>query len=105
MDYNWFQIGPIPANALYGFYNLKLVALSYLIAFLASYVALDLAGRLRLEAQPHLKWSWLIAGAIAMGAGIWSMHFIGMLAFIMPMPMNYDLVWTGLSMLAAILAS
>src|SRR5437667_12108023 len=40
-----------------------------------------------------------------MGAGIWSMHFIGMLAFIMPMQMTYDLFWTGLSMLVAILAS
>src|SRR5258707_11022530 len=99
MDLSWFfQTGPIPADAIKGtYYNYPLVALSYLIAVLASYVALDLAGRLR--AEPH-KLYWLLGGAFAMGAGIWSMHFIGMLAFIMPMPMKYDFSWTSASMLA-----
>lgn len=102
----FFQTGPIPENAITGsYYNYSLVALSYLIAILGSYVALDMAGRLRSEPNPKLKKYWLLGGAFAMGAGIWSMHFIGMLAFIMPMPMSYDVFWTTFSMLVAILAS
>lgn len=90
---------------MYGTYNLSLVALSYFIAVLASYVALDLAGRLRAEKNSKVKLYWLLGGAFAMGAGIWSMHFIGMLAFIMPMPMGYNFYWTGSSMIAAVLAA
>lgn len=105
MDLNFFQLGPIPSNTMGGSYNLGLVALSYLIAVLASYVALDLAGRLRAEKQFKHKIFWLLGGAFALGAGIWSMHFIGMLAFIMPMPMRYDFFWTISSMLVAILAA
>lgn len=102
---DWFQQLPIPDNAMTGTYNMYLVALSYVIAVLASYVALDLVGRLREEKNPHAKLYWLFGGAFAMGAGIWSMHFIGMLAFIMPMPMGYDFFWTGSSLLVAILVS
>ncbi len=102
---NWFQLLPIPADAMSGTYNLKLVALSYLIAVLASYVALDFVGRLRAEKNSQAKLYWLFGGAFAMGAGIWSMHFIGMLAFVMPMPMSYDLSWTTGSLLIAMLAS
>lgn len=105
MDMNWFQTGPIPANIMTGSYNLGLVALSYVIAVFASYVALDLAGRIRAETNFKQMIYWLIGGAFAMGAGIWSMHFIGMLAFIMPMPMSYDFFWTGLSLLVAVIAS
>src|SRR5205807_2567578 len=90
MELNWFQQGPIPANVITGTYNYGLVGLSYIIAILASYVALDLAGRIRSEETPHIQLYWLLGGAFAMGAGIWSMHFIGMLAFIMPMPMTYE---------------
>lgn len=104
-DFNWFQVSAIPMDAMKGSYNLKLVALSYLIAVLASYVALDLVGRLRLEENFKAKLYWLCGGAFAMGAGIWSMHFIGMLAFILPMTMSYELSWTIFSLLAAILAS
>lgn len=104
IDLTWFQLGPIPANAITGTYNLNLVALSYIIAVLASYVALDLAGRVR-EEEGSSQFYWLIGGAFSMGAGIWSMHFIGMLAFLMPMPMDYPLTWTALSLLIGILAS
>ena len=102
---DWFQTGAIPANAINGHYDLKLVLLSYVIAVLASYVALNFAGRLRAERNPHAMPYWLVGGAFAMGAGIWSMHFIGMLAFIMPMPMEYNMGWTIASLLVAILAS
>lgn len=104
-DLNWFQVGPIPQDVITGHYNLSLVALSYAIAVLASYVALDLVGRLREEKNPSATLYWLVGGAFTMGAGIWSMHFIGMLSFIMPMPMGYDLGWTFGSLLVAILVS
>lgn len=105
MDFSWFQAGTIPTNAIYGSYNLKLVVLSYVIAVLASYVALDFVGRLRAEKSSTSKLYWLIGGAFAMGTGIWSMHFIGMLAFIMPMPMGYEFFWTISSLFVAIAAS
>lgn len=89
-----------------GVYNLKLVALSYLIAFFASFVALDIAKNIKPDDQSlFVKRGGLICGAFALGAGIWTMHFIGMLAFSMPMPMQYDPTLTGLSMLCAIVAS
>lgn len=104
MDY-WFHAGPIPLNAISGHYDYYLVSLSYFIAVLASYVALDLAGQLQAETNPRSRIIWWLGGAFAMGAGIWSMHFIGMLAFIMPMPMIYDYFWTAASLLVAIFAS
>ncbi|HEY9812450.1 MAG TPA: MHYT domain-containing protein, partial [Candidatus Sericytochromatia bacterium] len=61
-------------------YELRLVLLSIAIATIASYTALDLAGRVT-AAIGKSRWLWLIGGAIAMGLGIWSMHFIGMLAY------------------------
>ncbi len=105
MDLNWFQMGPIPDNEITGTYNYGLVTLSYVIAVLASYVALDLAGRLRSETNQRIQMYWLLGGAFAMGAGIWAMHFIGMLSFVMPMPMGYELTWTISSLFVAILAS
>jgi PAS domain S-box-containing protein len=102
---NWFQSGPIPSDVINGKYDLLLVGLSYAVAVLASYVALNLVGRLRAEQNTLAKIYWLAGGAFTMGAGIWSMHFIGMLAFIMPMPMEYELGWTGASLIMAIIAS
>lgn len=101
----WFQLGPIPPHAIEGYYDLNLVILSYLVAVMASYVALTLVGRLREEKNIKARWYWLVGGAFTMGAGIWSMHFIGMLAFVMPMPMEYELTWTASSLLMAMLAS
>ncbi len=101
----WFQSVPIPVDALIGRYDLKLVALSYVIAVIASYVALNLVGRLRSERSSHIRLYWLAGGAFAMGSGIWAMHFVGMLAFIMPMPMEYDVSWTAASLIVAVLAS
>ncbi len=104
MSLDWFQIGPIPADAIKGSYNFGLVFLSYVIAVLASYAALDLAGRLRAEKEIKTKRYWLVGGAFAMGAGIWSMHFIGMLAFKISHE-YYDLFWTFGSLIAAFIAS
>ena len=82
----------------------RLVALSVIIAVIASYAALDLAGRVA-AAQKGARAIWLIGGAIAMGLGIWSMHYIGMLAFHLPVPVLYDVPTVVASLLAAIFAS
>jgi PAS domain S-box-containing protein len=89
---------------LIGSYNYALVALSVLIAMFASYAALDLAGRVT-AAGGWTRAVWLLGGAGAMGTGIWSMHYIGMLAFVLPVPMAYHWPTVLLSLLAAILAS
>src|SRR5258707_2032262 len=89
---------------LLGSYNYALVALSVFIAMFASYAALDLAGRVT-AAGGWARAVWLLGGAGAMGMGIWSMHYIGMLAFILPIPVAYHWPTVLLSLVAAILAS
>jgi PAS domain S-box-containing protein len=84
-----------------GTYNPHLVVLSILVASFASYTALDLAGRVA-ATQGVAPRVWLVAAAIAMGGGIWSMHFIAMLAFNMPIAMSYDIGLTMLSLVVAI---
>src|SRR5712664_903718 len=84
-----------------GTYTPYRVALSILVASVASYTALDLGGHVA-AARGLARRIWLVAAAIAMGGGIWSMHFIGMLAFVMPIPMSYDIGVTILSLLVAI---
>lgn len=86
-------------------YNLILVALSYVISVLGSFTALKLC-RQHAGAVGAEKWRTLLAGALAMGAGaIWSMHFIGMLAFDMGMPVAYDVPITLGSLLVAVLVT
>lgn len=85
-------------------YDYRLVALSVLIAIFASYAALDLAGRVT-ATRDQARSAWLIGGAIAMGTGIWSMHYTGMLAFRLPMRVYYHVPTVVLSLLAAIFAS
>ena len=87
-----------------GTYNPWLVALSYVAAVVASYVALTLAQRVT-EASGRAERYWLTGSAFAMGTGIWSMHVIGMLAFSLGMPMSYDFPITLLSHLIAIVVS
>src|SRR5467141_2023097 len=90
--------------ALVGSYDYRLVTLSVLIAMFASYTALDLAGRTT-AARGRVRLAWLIGGATAMGVGIWSMHYIGMLAFSLPVPVLYDWPTVLLSLLAAVFAA
>ncbi len=85
-------------------YNPLLVAASLFVAILASYTALDMAGRITTAQGRAARW-WLAGGASAMGVGIWSMHFIGMLAFSLPIPLGYDPAITLLSLLIAIASS
>ncbi|HEX2829615.1 MAG TPA: MHYT domain-containing protein [Burkholderiales bacterium] len=87
-----------------GTYDLSLVSLSYVVAALAAYVALTLASRVS-ASQGRGATYWLIGGAVSMGSGIWSMHFIGMLAFRLPIPMSYEMDITLLSMVIAMLVS
>ena len=89
---------------LIGSYNYALVALSVLIAMVASYAALDLAARVT-AAAGSTRAVWLLGGAGAMGTGIWSMHYLGMLGFVLPIPVAYHWPTVLLSLLAAILAS
>jgi diguanylate cyclase (GGDEF)-like protein len=87
-----------------GIYDYELVALSLIVAVVASYTALELAGRVS-EKQGRSSWAWLIGGAAAMGTGIWSMHFVGMLAFHLPIAVAYDVSITLFSMAIAIVVS
>jgi diguanylate cyclase (GGDEF)-like protein len=87
-----------------GTYNQWVVLLSLLVAILASYTALDLASRITASTGAAAV-SWLLGGAFAMGMGIWSMHFIGMLAFSLPIPMAYNVAITAASMVIAIVVS
>ena len=89
---------------LEGWYSPLVVLLSVLIASLASYTALDLAGRVSL-ARDRERLAWIACGAVAMGVGIWSMHFVGMLAFHLPVPITYAAGLVLLSVLVAIVAS
>jgi PAS domain S-box-containing protein len=87
-----------------GTYNLAMVALSLLIAIAASYSALDLAGRTA-AAAGRSRLVWLLGGAFSMGLGIWSMHYIGMLAFTLPVTVYYHIGTVIASLIAAIAAS
>jgi NO-binding membrane sensor protein with MHYT domain len=84
-----------------GTHDPYLVALSILVAAFTSYTALDLGGHLA-AARKLTRRAWLVAAAITMGGGIWSMHFVAMLAFIMPIPMSYDIGLTALSLMVAV---
>jgi PAS domain S-box-containing protein len=81
-----------------------LVGLSIAIASMASYAALDLANRVT-AARGRARAIWLMGGAMAMGIGIWSMHYVGMLALRLPVTVLYDVPTVFVSLLAAILAS
>jgi diguanylate cyclase len=86
---------------LSSYYSQDLVFFSILVAVLASYTALNMTSRVS-QSQGRAAALWLTGGAFAMGFGIWSMHFIGMLAFKLPIALGYDLTLTGLSFIAAV---
>ncbi|MCI8210698.1 histidine kinase [Pseudomonas sp. S25] len=89
---------------LIGSYTSSLVLVSIFVAILASYTALDLAGRIA-SSKGRVAALWMAGGACSMGVGIWSMHFIGMLAFDLPIELAFDLPITSLSLLIAVLSS
>lgn len=85
-------------------YQLSLVAFSILVGIFSSFTTLRLASRLAWASPVALRY-WILGGACAMGIGIWAMHFIGMLAFHLPIPVGYDLGITAFSVVPAVLAS
>lgn len=86
-------------------YSPLLILLSIAVAVFSSYVALNLAYSVT-QAKGFAQTVWLGCGALAMGVGIWSMHFVGMLAFEMPgMEMAYDVPLMALSVAVAIIGS
>ncbi|WP_340399548.1 EAL domain-containing protein [Paenibacillus sp. FSL H8-0079] len=87
-----------------GSHDNVLVLISYLIAVAASYNVLDLTSRIN-KASGRSRWLWLCFGAIVMGMGIWSMHFVGMMAMSLPFPVSYDLIIVLISVAVAIVAS
>lgn len=98
----FFLFGDVPADAEIGSYIPFLVVLSYAVAVIGSFTGLRFAGDIRNAATEKTKKLFHLGGAFAFGAGIWAMHFIGMLAYKMDMALSYDPVLTVLSMLVAI---
>ncbi len=91
-------------DALVPSYDTVAVIASVLLAMFASYVALDLAKRVRGSDATATR-GWLIGGSVTLGIGIWSMHFVGMLAFKLPIMVGYDHLITLVSWLAAVAVS
>ena len=89
---------------LIGSYSPSLVVISLFVAILASYTALDLSGRIA-TTKGRAVYLWIAGGALAMGVGVWSMHFIGMLALRSPFAMGFDLGITAVSLLIAVWSS
>ena len=85
-------------------YDLRLVTLSIVIAVFGSYISMDLAGQV-LVAQGWARQVWLTGGTIALGISIWAMHFIGMLAYQLPIPIVYDFTIVILSMAVSIVGA
>ena len=94
-----------PAQAFPGSYDPGLVLLSFLVAAMAAYAALSVATRIGALETRKARWGWLGAGALAMGVGIWAMHFIAMLAYSLPTLVTYDLSLTLVSMIPALIGS
>ncbi|GGY89652.1 MHYT domain-containing protein [Pseudoduganella plicata] len=84
-----------------GYYDPILVVVSIFVAIFASYTSLSLADRVR-STHGTAAMMWTAGGAVAMGTGIWAMHFIGMLAFRLQIPLGYDVGITLLSLLLPI---
>lgn len=90
---------------MFGTYNSWLVLLSVIVAVYASATALSLSSRVARGPMNEMNGLWVAGGAVAMGSGIWAMHFIGMLAFSLPIPLSYDIGLTLASLAIAIAIS
>ncbi len=88
-----------------GLYDPWLVGASVMIAIMAAFGAFSISSRMAASTSWQARWAWASVGACSMGAGIWGMHFIGMLAFSLPCGVSYDPLGTLLSMIPGILAS
>ena len=99
---SFFILPPYPLLTESGTYSPLLVLLSYIIAAIGSYTALNLAFQLTKAKDPHTRILMHMGGAIALGTGIWAMHFIGMLSYKMKMVHSYDPLMTFFSMVIAV---
>lgn len=86
-------------------YSWPLIALSLLISIIAAFTSFSLAERFSMVASRGERFFWLAGGAVAMGLGVWAMHFIGMLAYELPVSVSYSVGLTGVSILPAVFAS
>jgi PAS domain S-box-containing protein len=82
-----------------------LTTLSYLVASFAAFTGFGLLGRVRKTTEPAARAAWLLTGGVALGCGVWAMHFIATLAVVMAIPIRYDAGITALSLGTAIAAS
>lgn len=89
---------------MHGTHDSTLILLSFIIAFLASFTGLDTIRRVSFSVRKR-KFFWLSCGSIAMGLGVWAMHFIAMLAFQLPVLIHYDIYLVSLSIIIAIVAA
>ena len=101
----FFALGVDPSQSIPGSYDYGLVLLSYLVAALGSYAFLQFATRIAELRASGLRLGWMAVGALAMGSGIWAMHFVAMLAHVLPIPVAYDPGVTALSIVPAVLAA
>ena len=88
-----------------GTYDLVLMALSVAIAIAGALAMLRAVQRLTVAEAPGLRRLWAVGGALTMAFGIWAMHFMGMIALVLPVPMEYDFWLTALSLVPAVLGS
>jgi len=88
--------------ALNSTYDPLLVFISIVVAIVSSFVALSTVPRIHCVLNTQWDSMWVIVFGMSMGAGIWSMHFIGMMAFDLPIPVYYDITLTIISLLLAI---
>ena len=83
-------------------YNTGLVALSIAVAMLGSFTGLVMTTGIRNAGSAEVKLR-IALGALGIGGGIWSMHFISMLAVILPIQLSYDVAETAASAVIAII--
>ena len=81
-----------------------LIGISFVVAFIASFIALDSAGKVAISNRRESTF-WRLSGGATLGMGIWSMHFIGMLAMKMSMPINYHFSLTAFSFFIALISA
>ncbi|MBF0420384.1 MAG: response regulator [Magnetococcales bacterium] len=107
---DFFITGPMPPSLMVGFYDWRLVMLSFAVASITSLTGLDIAYRVELSHSERFgnflsRQLWIGVGALVMGVGVWSMHFVGMLAYDMNCRVSYDFLTTFSSVLPAIASS
>ena len=102
---HFFYDGRYLSSALASHYDTRLVLLSIAIIILASYAALSVANRMGSTDSITKRRIWLWAGSVTLGGGVWAMHFIGMLAYKLPIAVSYDFLITMVSVVPAILGA